>query len=252
MTAPEPPVDDLPAPVAGLPAPVARWRDAVRETGVEGVGTIAAAGTGRVRLGRLPWLPIDHRTVHRLGRDQVRDIRLRVGPVPVLRVIDAYVDEAGITKIGPVANVGPEIDQGAFLAMWVEAIFWPRTWDHAPGLRWEGVDDGHARLHLPFHDETPVYDVAFDPATGYPQTFEVDRYKTKDRKVRWRAECFDLRAFGGVRAWGRISATWTDEPGPWYEARFDSIETDVAVDAAIARARRAIGRARGRSARSGG
>ncbi len=231
---------------ASLPTPVARWVEAAGLRDLGQVRTLGLAGTGRVRIGPLPWLPIDHRTVHRLGRDQVRDIRLRVGPVPVLTVLDAYVDGAGMTKIGPFPSIGPEIDQGAYLARWAEAIAWPAAWSEADGLSWEPVDEHHARLHLPFGDGVEVIDVAFDPVTAYPHAFEVDRFQSKGRKVRWRAECFDLKAFGEIRAWSRVAVTWADDGRPWYEGTFDRVEVNVPVDDAIERARRAIDRARGR------
>jgi hypothetical protein len=229
---------------ATLPPPVERWLETSGLRGLERIETVGSSGTGRVRLGRLPWLPIDHRTVHRLGRDEVRDIRLRVGPIPVLRVLDAYVDGAGITKIGPVPAIGLEVDKGAALAMWAEAIAWPAAWDALPGLAWEPVDDGHARLHLPLAGGTEVMDVTFDAATSFPSVFEVDRYKSKGRKVRWRADCSDLRPFGVIRAWGHVRVTWADEPGPWYEASIERIVPHVSVETALDRARRAIASAR--------
>jgi hypothetical protein len=239
---------EQPLPVRGLPAPVAWWAEAARLRDVAVVRTIGTSGTGRVRLGALPWLPIDHRTVHRLGREQVRDIRLRIGLVPVVRVLDAFVDGAGITKIGPFASVGPEVDQGAFTAMWVEAIAWPSAWQEAADLRWEPVDDARARLHLPFKGGVETLDVWFDEETAYPNAFEVDRFKARDRRVRWRAECSELRDFGRVRAWSRVSAAWADDPGPWYEATIDRVVLDPPVDRALDRARRAIAMATSRRA----
>jgi hypothetical protein len=238
--------------VAGdaLPAPVARWVAAARLDDLAGVETVGSVAHGRVRLGRLPWLPIDMRTLHRLGRDQVRDIRLRIGPVPLLGVLDAYVDGAGITKIGPIPTIGPEVDQGAVLAMWAEAIAWPAAWHHLPGLRWSAVDEEHARLHLPFATGEEVVDVTFDRASGFPRLFEVDRFKAGGRKVRWRAECSDLRSYDGFRAWSHVRAAWADDPGPWFEAWFDRIVPNVKVDRAVERARRAIAAARRRGAGS--
>lgn len=228
-----------------LPAPVGRWVEAAGFDRLAGIETIGSIATGRIRIGPLPWLPVDVRTVHHLGRGQVRDIRLRIGPVPVLRVLDAYVDGAGITKIGPVPSVGPAIDQGAFLAMWAEAVAWPAAWRQAPGLRWEAVDDDRARLHIPFGDGTEVMDVAFDPASAYPYAFDVVRFRSKDEKLGWRAECSDLRSFGEIRAWSHVTATWADAPGPWFEAWFRRIVPNVPVEPAMARARRAIEKARG-------
>jgi uncharacterized protein DUF6544 len=227
---------------AGLPAPVRKWAEAADLASLQRVETIRSAGHGRVRLGPLPWLPMDHSSVHVLGRDEVRDICLRVGPVAILRVLDAYVEGTGLTKIGPVPQLGAEVDQGAWLAMWAEAIFWPRAWVIG-GLQWEAIDETHARARLPFGQVDERLDLTFDPATHFPNIYEVLRCKGAGRKVRWRADFSDLRRFGRVWAWSHVLATWTDEPGPWYEAWIDDVETNVSVSDPAQRARAAVARA---------
>jgi hypothetical protein len=127
--------------------------------------------------------------------------------------------------------------------MWAEAILWPAAWQTS-GLRWKAVDDGHARLLIPFDGRDEVLDVTFDPVSAFPQVFEMDRFKSKARKVRWRAECMDLRQFGEIRAWSHVRAAWADDPGPWYEAWYDQVVPNVSVDRAVERARRAIANAR--------
>ena len=185
---------------------------------------------------------MDHATVHVLGRDEVRDIYLRLGPVTILRVLDAYVEGTGLTKIGPVPQLGAEVDQAAWLAMWAEAIFWPRAW--AIGrLQWEAIDERHARARLPFGEGDELLDLTFDPATRFPNVYEVMRCKGAGRKVRWRADFSDLRRFGSFWAWSHLLATWSDEPGPWYEAWIDDMETNVSTSDSAERARAAIARA---------
>lgn len=228
--------------MAGLPTPVREWAEAADLASLEGVEAIRSRGHGRVHLGPLPWLPMDHATVHVLGRDEVRDICLRLGPVTILRVLDAYVDGTGLTKIGPVPQLGAEVDQAAWLAMWAEAIFWPRAWVIG-GLQWEAIDERHARARLPFGPGDERIDLTFGPTTHFPNVYEVLRCKGVGRKVRWRADFSDLRMFGTVRAWSHLRATWTDEPGPWYEAWIDDIETNVSTSDSARRARAAIARA---------
>jgi hypothetical protein len=206
-----------------LPPPVERWLATAWPNGMPDIDTMASAGTGRLRIGPLRWLSIEHRTVHRLGRDQVRDIRLRVGSVPVLRVLDAYVDGHGMTKIGPLPSVGPAVDEAAFLAMWCEAALVPSSWRHAPGLRWAPVDDDRAVLHVPFRERVDELAVEFDPGSSLPRAFEVDRPKSEARRVRWRAAFREPVTFGDIRWWRIVSARWMDEPEPWYEAQIDQL-----------------------------
>ncbi|HEX2141209.1 MAG TPA: DUF6544 family protein [Candidatus Limnocylindria bacterium] len=227
-----------------LPEPVRRYLDVGFGGSAPSPRTLVMEGTGRVRIGPLPWLPIEVQMNHEPGRNYVSLIRLRPGGVPVLRVVDAYVDGRGITKIGPFASVGEEVDQGAFLAMWAGAIGLPSAW--ADGVAWEAVDAQTARARLPFSRDAEVATVHFDPTSGFPVRFEADRYRTRGGpKIRW---------FGGSRAWqvagglpypSRVDALWADEPAPWFEMRVERARIDVPVEAAMGVGRRAIAQAAG-------
>lgn len=160
---------------ASLPRPVRRYHDAAFADSLPAIGSMELRGRGRVHIGRLPWLPIDARMYHRLGYDYVGLIRVRVAGLTILPVVDAYVDGAGITKIGPAPSIGPEVDQGAFLGMWPLPAAYPSAW--TDGVAWEAVDDETARLHLPFGDAVETATIRSDPASGYPTRFEADRYK---------------------------------------------------------------------------
>ena len=234
---------------AELPPPVRHYLGIAFRADPPSVQTVVLEGHGRVRIGRLPRLPIRARMYHRPGRDYVGLIQVRVAGLPVLHVVDAFVEGAGITKIGPMTSIGPEIDQGAYLGMWPLPAAYPSAW--TDGVAWEPVDDTAAQLRLPFADGVEVATVHFDPASGYPVRFEADRFKgASGRKVRWIGGSADWRLIDGIPVPGRITAEWSDEQGPWFELQIDRAQVDVPIDEALSKGRSAITAARHKEARS--
>ena len=69
-------------------------------------------GSGRFRQRPLPWLPFANTIWLRPGVDRVSDMFVRIGPITVMKVLDAYVDGRGITKFLSRADTGPRVDQG--------------------------------------------------------------------------------------------------------------------------------------------
>jgi hypothetical protein len=233
-------------PAPELPAPVRRFEVAFGNESAREIATLAMEGRGRVHIGRLPWMPIDVRMYHRLGHDYVGLIRVRPARVTLVSVVDAYVDGQGITKIGPAASIGPEIDQGAFLGMWAAAIAYPSTWVR---VRWEAVDDTTARVHLPFKDGGESAIVRYDPATGNPLRFEADRHRVAGGpKIRWYGDSAEWSSFDGVPAPRSVTAWWSDQPAPWFEMTVETVRADVDVDEAIEIGRgQSAGRGRSRT-----
>ncbi len=237
----------------GLPVPVSRYLDVALNGQPPTITTLLLEGKGHVCIGPLSRLPIDARMFHRLGADYTGLIRVRLGGLTVLPVIDAYVDGAGITKVGPAVSIGPEVDQGAFLGMWPAAVAYPSTW--IDGVEWEPLDEHTGRIRLPFGDSAEIVTVHFDPDTAYPVRFEADRYKgVSGRKVRWFGDSAEWHTVDGRPVPGVIRGWWQDEPRPWFELRVESARFDVPIGEALAKARRAIAMAqrKGKKELSGG
>jgi hypothetical protein len=181
------------------------------------------------------------RLEHPLEVPTTADIRVKLGPLTLPRVIDASIAGVGIWKVGRAADMGPQIDQGAFLFLWGEALICPSSWQYLPGMRWESVDEATVRVHLPFRSGFEIVTLSFDRATGQMVRLEADRYKgVHGAKVRWRGEYLDWRRFDGVPAPGRVLVTWLDEPGPWFDMRVERVLADIPIDDALAAAREAI------------
>lgn len=226
-----------------LPAPVERFAHTAFGRHGSAIDTLAMEGRGRVRIGPLPWMPIRIWMYHRLGRDYVGLIRVRPAGLTVLSVIDAYVDGAGITKIGPAASIGPEVDQGAFLGMWAAAVAYPSTWTDC--VRWQPVDEHSARVRLPFGNGVQEALLRFDPQSGFPARFEADRYRTVGGpKLRWYGDSSDWRSWDGIPAPRNVTAWWSDQPTPWFEMSVEAVRANVDVDQMIDIGRQAIADAR--------
>lgn len=234
-----------PVPGSELPPLVARYLEAAYAGGIPEVTTAAIEGSGRFRQRPLPWLPFTNTIWLRPGHDRVSDMFVRLGPITVMKVLDAYVDGRGITKFLSKADVGPHVDQGAMHPMLCEALMFPACWSQVPGFAWEPIDASTARMRLAFGVEIESATVRFDPTVGFPSTFETRRFKGTDGpKVLWRIAMRDWRRFGAVTAPERIMVRWADEQGPWLEMRYERVTTDVDLDEPMKRARTAIAAAR--------
>ncbi|HZD17161.1 MAG TPA: DUF6544 family protein, partial [Actinomycetota bacterium] len=160
-----------------VPAPVARFLEVAFPEGAPKVETAALEGTGRFWLRRSPWIPFENTISFRPGRDRVSDMFVRLGPFTLFRVLDAYVDGHGITKVLRKADVGDEIDQGALHPMLVEALMVPSCWSEIAGFSWEAADGTSARIIVPFAGGTERATVRFDARTGFPSLYETPRFK---------------------------------------------------------------------------
>jgi hypothetical protein len=224
----------------GVPEPVERFARLAAPEGRPNPRTARIDGRGRFRRRPLPWLPMKARVHVVPGSDRVQDLDVGAGPITVMRVLDAFVDGRGITKVRRSADVGPRVDQGAFHAVVIETMMFPGAWSRMPGLRWEAGGVSEARLVVPFGEGEEVATVGFDRATGFPSSYGVPRFKGNGPKVEWRIDLLDWTRFGAVPWPRRVVVTWADEPGPWYVMRTDRIELDVDADDALRRARDAL------------
>lgn len=208
--------------------------------GIVAVETARLEGRGRFRRRPLPWLPVRFRIHLRPGRDRVQDLEVVLGPVTLLRVLDAFVDGRGITRVLGSADTGAQIDQGALHPLLAETLFFPSAWSIVGGLRWEPVDDRWARLVVSFQDGDEAATVRFDPTTNMPSAYEAQRYKAQGPKVDWVIRMRNWERMGGAPIPREIEVRWADEPGPWLVLEFHRLATGVDVDEALVRARRAL------------
>lgn len=226
-------------PQSDLPAPVGRFAQITRPDPAHEAHTVLLEGRGRFRQRPLPWLPMRTRVHVVPGQARVMDILVAIGPLTLMRVLDAFVDGRGITKAVGSADVGPEIDQGAFHTLVIETMLRPWAWSRLD-VRWESHDETTARLLVPFAGETEEATVRFDPTTALPASYQAPRYKGRGSRVDWRVDLREWRGSGPARTPGRTIVTWADEPGPWFDMRIERALVDVDVSDALDRARAAL------------
>jgi hypothetical protein len=223
-----------------LPAPVRRFLEVTYPEDVPDPSTLVLDATGRLRFGRLPWLPMRTRVALAPGSDRVMDIRVRLGPVTILHGLDAFIDGRGFTKAVGAPVVGDEVDEGAFHTLVLESLALPHSWPRL-GFEWDPVDADTATLQVPFKDGVQTATVRFDPETGVPSAFEIPRPKgLGSPRVDWRVNVDGWRRFGSIWEPERTTVRWMDEPGPWFEMRTRQVVPDVDVTDALARARHVL------------
>lgn len=108
----------------GLPAPVERFYRALYGDQLPVVDSAIVSGRGHMRVSGVT-LPVRFRFTHDAGREYRHHIQATVYGVPVLTVHETYLDGKARLKLPFGVSEGPNIDQGANLALWAEAIWMP-------------------------------------------------------------------------------------------------------------------------------
>jgi hypothetical protein len=204
----------------------------LRSAALEGKARFRREGAGL-------WLPIEAVMWHDLGRHQVADLRVGLGPVTFVRGLDGYLDGTGFSRISHTLEMGPEIDQAALLFMWAEAILFPSAWRDRDDVIWATIDDESADVALPFGESYVSARLTFDPTTGYPWRFSAERHKGVGmRPVEWLVDYADWRPTDdGVTLPSLATVTWSDEPGPWFRMWIKRANPGADVSEAMARGR---------------
>ena len=182
-----------------------------------------------MRRGLLPPLPLRMRSVSRVGESFVNDIEMVWYGRPILRVVDAFVDGHGITKIGPKVLLGEEIDQGANLFLWSEALFVPSAFREGSTVAAEQVGADEIRLTVPFgsgHDEATVRFTG-----GHPSRLSALRFKrVGDPKIWWHVDYSRWVLQEGIAVPQRMDVSWEDEPRLWLSFEVDGFAADVEAE----------------------
>lgn len=209
-------IETMPLP-AGLPAPVARFYRTIYGNDVPVITSAVISGRGPLRVNGITF-PSRFRFTHQAGQGYRHYIEATIFGLPLLKVNERYVDGESLFEMpfGTIEN-DPNTNQGANLALWAEAVWYPSVWVTDPDVRWEPIDDETAVLVVPFGEEEQHLVARFDPETGRLRLMSSMRYKGAESvsKTLWLNEAKAWDAFDGQMAVSKGAVTWFDEGTPW-------------------------------------
>ncbi|HMB23754.1 MAG TPA: DUF6544 family protein, partial [Anaerolineales bacterium] len=215
----------------GLPAPVERYYHAAYGDEIPVIETAVLKGRATISPFGVK-LPARFVFVHNAGRDYRHYFEATWFGIPFLKVDEGYIDGESFFE-SPMGSYydDPNTNQGANLAVWAEAGWFPSIWLTDPRARWEPVDDHTALLYVPFEDQEENFVVRFDPETGLVDTMEAMRFREAGegkKKILWITRNEPGMYIPGTKLSVSGSATWLDQGKPW--ATFTLEEVNYNVD----------------------
>ena len=223
-------IQTIPLPT-GLPAPVERFYRTAYGDNVPVIETVVIKG----RAGISPFgvkLPARFIFVHNAGRDYRHYIEATWFGMPIMKVDEGYLDGKSFFE-SPMGNLYDDAstNQGANLAIWAEAAWFPSIWLTDERVRWEAVDDKTALLFVPIEDKEENFVMRFNPETGLLDSMEAMRFRDSGpqaKKILWITRKMEGKKIEGTELDAIGSATWLDQGKPW--AIFTLEEVNYNVD----------------------
>lgn len=212
----------------GLPAPVRRFYHVLYGSRIPLLESAVLTGTAHLRIGGIE-LPARWRFTHVIGSGYRHEIVACWFGLPIMTVDERFVDGDAVLRLPFGNEEGPTVDQGANLALWAEAVWFPAALATHPDVSWAPVDDVTALLRVPFGVRTETFVARFDPTNDHLDLLEAMRYQGADatRKTLW---------LNLAEAWGEVdgqpTATvakvqWLGEERPWADFRIGSLALNV-------------------------
>jgi len=234
-SAPTNPLRTLPLP-ENLPAPVERFYRQLYGDSVPVIDSAVISGTGRLRINGIT-LPARFRFVHISGQNYRHYIETTLFGFSLLKVNEHFLNGSARLELPFGVSEGSQVDQGANLALWAEAIWMPSLWITDPRVSWDALDENSATLIVPFIKEAGAstveeeyFTVSFDPETGLLQSMQSMRYKGEEsnEKTLWINEVLEWKTLNDSLQPVLSAVTWQDEGTPW--ARFTTLEVVYNAD----------------------
>ncbi len=225
-----PALETVPLP-AGLPAPVERFYNTVYGDEIPVIESVVIKGRAFISPFGVKF-PARFLFVHNAGKDYRHYIEATWFGIPFMKVNESFVDGKSLFErpIGTFYN-DASIAQGADLALWAEAAWFPAIFLTDPRVHWEPVDDKTALFFVPFGKQEENFVVRFDPETGLIDSWRQCAVVMPVRKAK--RFCGSPEKYhqaillAATRAVGY--ATWLDQGKPWATFTLEEVNYNVKV-----------------------
>ena len=208
----------------GLPVPVMRFYTRLYGDRVPVIDSAVISGRGTMRIAGITF-PACYRFSHVTGQDYRHYIELTIFGRRLMAVNEWFIDGHGRLELPLGVSEGSNVDQGANLALWAEAVWMPSVWVTDPNVRWEPIDASSARLLVPFGNDEETFTVRFDPDTGLLSSMESMRFKgdQDSDKTLWINKAVEWGEVGGHPVPLRADVIWADDGSPWARLRTEDV-----------------------------
>jgi len=200
----------------GLPEPATRFYETLYGQQVPLVESVIISGRATMRINGIR-MPARYRFTHQAGEGYRHYIEATWFGLPMMQVNEWFVEGHGRMELPFGVSEGLKIDQGANLALWAEAAWFPSLWVTDSRVEWTSVDDDTALMSVPWGEEREVFVVRVDPETGLLQMLESMRYKGEEATVKtlWLNEVLAWDVVDGQMTSTESAVTWIDDGEPW-------------------------------------
>jgi hypothetical protein len=218
---------------AGLPVPVERFYKTVYGDTVPVIDTVVIKGRATISPFGMK-MPARFVFVHNAGRDYRHYIEATWFGLPIMKVNESYVDGSSHFEVPVVGTIDndPSTSQGANLAVWAEAAWFPSIWVTDSRVRWEPIDDYSALLFVPFGDKEENFVMRFNPETGLLDSMEAMRFRDSGdqaKKILWITRSVAGKNIEETKLSAVGSATWLDQGIPWAVFTLEEVKYNVDV-----------------------
>lgn len=228
-----PELKTIPLPI-GLPAPVERFYKTVYGNEIPVIETVVIKGRAAISPFGLK-MPARFLFVHNAGKDYRHYIEATWFGIPLMKVNESYLDGRSYFEVPVVGTIDndPSTNQGANLAIWAEAAWFPSIWVTDPRVRWEAIDDNSALMFVPFGDKEENFVMRFNPETGLLDSMEAMRYRDSGpaaKKILWITRNVPGIKVEGTQLDAVGTATWLDQGKPWATFTLEEVKYNVDVN----------------------
>lgn len=227
-----PTLKTIPVP-AGLPAPVERFYKTVYGDEIPVVESAVIKGRAVVAPFGVK-MPARFLFVHEAGKGYRHYIEATWFGLPIMKVNERYVDGQSLFELpvgDPIVN-DPSTNQGANLAVWAEAAWFPSIWLTDPRVHWAPVDENTALMYVPFEGVEENFVMRFNPETGLLDSMEAMRYRDSGpqaKKILWITRNLPSQKIEGTQLDTIGTATWMDQGIPWATFTLEEVNYNVDV-----------------------